>query len=55
MLKKNHNVRDKDYVPKSVELPSAMLSILDDTEDISDDLAEKIWKSATQIINKGQK
>lgn len=55
MLKKNHNVRDKNYVPKSVELSSAMISILDDNEDISDDLAEKIWKSATQIINKGQK
>ena len=55
MLKKNHNTKDKDYVPKSVELPSAILSILDNTDDISDDLAEKIWKSATQIINKGQK
>jgi hypothetical protein len=55
MLKKNHNVRDKNYVPKSVELSSAMISILDDNKDISDDLAEKIWKSATQIINKGQK
>lgn len=54
-LKKNHNVRDKNYIPKSVELSSAMLSILDNTDEISDDLAEKIWKSATEIINKGQK
>jgi hypothetical protein len=53
-LKRNHNVRDKEYVPKSVELKSAFYSIFDDydNEEISDEVAEKVWLSVTKILSK---
>ncbi len=56
LLKRNHDSRDKDYSPKSVELKSALYSVLDDykSDQLTDDVAEKIWKSTIKILDKVQ-
>lgn len=54
--KRNINARDKQYIPKSVELQSALYSIIDDcdNENLTDEVAKTIWASVTKILNKNQ-
>ena len=53
---RNINTRDNQYIPKSVELQSALYSIIDDcdNESLTDEVAKAVWTSVTKILNKNQ-
>lgn len=48
---KKIDVSDENYIPKGVEMTSALVS-LSDSNNITDATAEKIWKSITDILKK---